>query len=311
MRSCVDIVRPFVEALDNRDDVQMIGGIGSVALTDPETVFVPDEKRVIAPADLALPQYRPDGNLRDFDALVLSSDQAHVDSVAAIGEQTIGEELELSFFGLKQLPRLTTMRLKPLRSLGQFVSDRYVLDNKPGEIVMASKALFPFEARMEPSSFETWRLYLGEHDRYPAPIPDPRTVIPNYLTRSISGLRPKDAEKVAAIADSVLEKMPDAWEWLEYGPGREQMFLARILQTISRGGSLAVGQSLVINPVRFDLRLHHQFMIADHPEAVQSAVLAATAVKAKAVHKAGSSDRLVTLWQRFGEKRVSGIIHND
>jgi len=73
-----------MEATSHLNNIQIMGGIGSAALTHQETMIVPDEKRVIAPADLSLPQYRPDGNLRDFDALVLSTSQARVDEVKEI-----------------------------------------------------------------------------------------------------------------------------------------------------------------------------------------------------------------------------------
>jgi len=143
MKNCVDIVRPFSEAISERDDVQVIGGIGSAALTDKATVIVPDEKRLIASPDIFLSQYRDDGNLRDFDSLVLTTDGSHLREIEADGAKTIGTQLELSFFDLKPAARLDNHRQHPFKSLGQFVADRYVTQTETGEISSAQKSLFP------------------------------------------------------------------------------------------------------------------------------------------------------------------------
>lgn len=312
MKNCVDIIRPFNEAIGGREDVQLIGGIGSAALTHPETVIVPEEKRVIAPYDLYLPQYRPDGNLRDFDALVLSYKKEKVAEVEELSEEIMGDELELSLFGLKPIVQLARMKLHPYREgLKQFLSDRYVLEEEDAGVEVAVKALFPFSVGMNLETLETWRLYIGERDPFPAPIPHPGTVVLNYLTRSISGLRPKDADKVSTIADALFKQAPDMRDWLMDGPGYEQVELARVLQKLSRKGSLAVGSTLEITPVPESLREHSAFMLSDAAPATQAAVLLASYAKARGLRTFESQEKIVTIWQRLGEKRVKKTIHND
>jgi len=304
-------VRPFMEATSHLNNIQIMGGIGSAALTHQETMIVPDEKRVIAPADLSLPQYRPDGNLRDFDALVLSTSQARVDEVKEIAKETIGDELELSFFELKPLARLQTQRMEPFRSLGQFVSDRYVIETDEEGIIMARRSLFPFEVAVDFETLDTWSLSIGDKDPRPTPIPHPGTTILNYLTRSVSGLRPKDEAKVNEIAKNVVNKAPETKDWLMDGPGRSQMEFARIFHKLGRGGTLVVGEQVEITPVKGSLLDHPAFMITDAPSPTQRIALGVTYAKARILHAFESNERVVTLWQRMGEKHVDKIVHNE
>jgi hypothetical protein len=82
--NCIDIAGPFRDELAARPDlpdVQIMGGIGSIALQHPRTVILLDERRIVAPADFltdtetaagqatqrGLARFREDGTLRDFD----------------------------------------------------------------------------------------------------------------------------------------------------------------------------------------------------------------------------------------------------
>lgn len=310
MRNCVDIVRPFTEALGDRENVQLIGGIGSAALSHPGTIIVPGERRIIAPSDLQLPQYRPDGNLRDFDVLVLSTDREQVDEIEDIARQTIGNELELSVFDLRPIDHLPQMQAHPLRALKQFVSDRYAYEDERLGVRVVRRALFPFQVKMDLDTLGGWRLYVGEKDPYPAPVPHPGTVILNYLTRSISGLRAKDESKVAAMSDAIITKDPTMRDWMIDGPGNSQMEFARILQRLSRPGELAVGQHLTVTPVSGNLSSHTAFMLPDSLEAIRRTVLDISYAKARGTRFFEQQDWIVTLWQRHMEGRVDSLVHN-
>jgi hypothetical protein len=311
MRNCVDIVRPFVEAVDGHDDIQIIGGIGSAALAESRTIIVPEEKRIIAPSSLKLPQYREDGNMRDFDALVLSSDSVTRRYYQGVAEDTIDDQLELSVFDLKSDTAVSRMRRAPLRHMFQFVSDRYVDEFFPRQISVPSRVLYPFSAEIDPASLETWRLFIGEADKHPAPVPHPGTVITNYLTRSVSGLRPKDEAKVNQMTGAITSKMPDVLDWLYEGPGKSQMEFAGILQKLSRDGSLVVGESVVVKPAEGDLAEHPGFMAADESAAVQHLLLRMSYAKSRGLRFFESNQTIVKLWQRYGEKRAGKIVHND
>jgi hypothetical protein len=311
MKNCVDIVRPFSEAISERDDVQVIGGIGSAALADRSTVIIPNEKRLVAPPEIFLSQYRDDGNLRDFDALVLTTDGSLLREVEADGAATIGSQLELSFFDLKPAARLDNHKQHPIKSLGQFVADRYVSQAETGEISSAQKSLFPFALPMDLETLETWRLFIGEKDPYPLPIPHPASTVLNYLTRSVSGLRPKDTPKINALVKNILNKSPAMLDWIMDGPGESQIELAKIFQTLRSSGSLAVGEAIVIDPYTESLRTHRGFMIPEAPAAVQSTVMGTTYAKSRALFAVESNPRVVTFWQRVGEKRAGKITHNE
>lgn len=310
MTNCVEIVRPFTEAIGKTDDLQLIGGVGAAALVNAETVIVTDEKTVIAPADLFLPQRRDDGNLRDFDALVLSSQPEHIRAYEAIGEEIIGDELELSFFGLRPAAELEWQKRHPLRALKQFLADRYVEQDESGKITEAYKALFPFSAPMPIETLETWRLYVGEDDPAPAPIPHPGTTVLNYLTRSISGLRPKDADKVGRMARNIQQKAPEIRDWIMDGPGQSQIQLARILNELgNKSRTIELGAATVY-PMDTEVWMSPELVDMDAQLVTEAMVLTASYAKARALRFAESQEKIVTLWQRAAEKHVHGLVHN-
>jgi hypothetical protein len=291
--NCIDIAGPFRDELAARPDlpdVQIMGGIGSIALQHPRTVILLDERRIVAPADFltdtetaagqatqrGLARFREDGTLRDFDLLVVSADPDQIAEVEAVAERTVGDALDISAFGFHGPEDLEEQIANPLGlfALRTFVSDRSL--DAAGNM---QKYLFPFAVPLEKEVLENWTLEIGDQEFQ---VANPASTVLNYLTRSISGIRGvKDGPKVQKMAAEIFGKEPELAEWCVDGPGQSQMELAAILQTLRRSSSLPlskrtlnVGGALEIKAgsVRA-LADHEAFVIADAPTDVQDAIL--------------------------------------
>src|SRR3569833_2365259 len=116
MKNCVDIVRPLAEAITEREDVQLIGGIGSAALVDERTYILPEEKRIVAPADLFLAQYRGEDNLRDVEAIVFSTSDQRKQELRELAEDLIKGQLEKDILKLRPAQQLEEQRQHPKKS---------------------------------------------------------------------------------------------------------------------------------------------------------------------------------------------------
>lgn len=293
--------------------IQVLGGIGSAALCDSRTMLDSNNGCAMAPADLHVPQRRDDGNLRDVDVLVLSTRSADISSVQTRAEATIGDELEISVFGLHSTNALETWRRRPFgwSALKTFLSDRYIDEGLQGEHLSGNRALFPFAVDQTPAALETWQLIVGDSQ---LPIPHPGATILNYLTRSISGLRAKDAAKVEQMATTVFDADPEVIDWIVDGPGKEQLELARILHTLRQTKEnpqpLIVGGRLRVKPVPGDLRNHPAFMLHRAHNSTQRAALALARAKSRALGAAESNPTVVTLFQRYGERRLGTVVNN-
>jgi hypothetical protein len=314
-RNCVDIVMPFRNQLEKAhllDGVQLIGGIGSAALTDEASIILPDEATVIAPDGLYLPQHRADGNLRDLDVLVLSSNPGRIRMIEMMAKASIGDELEISVFGLRNAEHVEKQMAHPvlgLKALKTFVSDRYV--ERDGSI---DKVVFPFSVPLEAAAMESYAL---EVKGAVFPIASPPGALMNYATRSISGLRPKDADKVEDMAANVFGKVPDYVDWIRTGPGRSQLELARVLHSLQGPSSfeqartLTLGGAIDIVPMPIRALFEHEaFMLSDEDRRTQENALAWARVKSAVLHKAESYEEVVRLYQKWAERLFDGITKN-
>ena len=316
MINSVDIVRPFVEVVGQEQlpDVQIIGGIGSAALSRPGTIIVPNERLVVAPSDLQVPQYRDDGNKRDLDILVMSTDSEEIARVEEIAAYTIGDALVISVFGLHRVAEIDRQTAHPFSrgALGAALADRYVAE-RDGIIAEARKAVFPFSAPMDISTLETWRLDIGKGVY--APTPHPGTALLNYLTRSLSGLRPKDHRKVDEMAYHLLRNHNGLEEWLLEGPGASQFELARVLHTIREPVKdpqrLILGERLHVAPYKLSaLKEHPAFLLRDKSAATQWLALEVAYDKARLLHVFEGNEAIVSFWQRVIEHRIGAILKN-
>lgn len=317
-RNSIDIIEPYVNAVTeaHMPPVQLLGGVGSVALTETATTVDTEGRTLYAPADLYLAQYRPEGTLRDIETLVLSADPSDSAAVQACAEQHIGDDLVVETFAVKDASRIEDLVTKPfgMGAVMTFVSDRYTdpLDADAG----MTKSLFPFEATIDPALLEPWKLHVEGRD-VTIPVPPVGTVVLNYLTRSISGARPKDAEKLQKMAGAIFGKAPDTVEWIIDGPGREQFELARVLHTLRepkrRPRTLTIGDKLELRALDYDaLREHPAFLLRDEDETTQLKALRLARMKARLLHTAEARlSFLVGPFQKYVEPRIKTILHND
>lgn len=318
--NCIDIIRPFVERLEENPElppVQLMGGIGSAALKHKDTVILPSEQRIVTSRSFTqenpdLSRYRQNNTLRDVDALVLSDDEAKVQAVERLAEEAIGDQLDISIFRLISSEQLDRQRTAPFgfQALKTFVSDRYVY--KDGRM---DKALFPFAVPIDPAVMDSWNL---EVDGQEFPVVNPATSVLNYLTRSISGLRPKDHEKVQKIAGLVFRKAPELADWAVDGPGKSHIEFASILQTLRHGAAsvrskpaLRVGEVLEIptQSIR-DLYNHEAFLLRDADSRVQRKAISIALLKSRGLGWGESKEGLVRVFQKFVEGRLGTIIKN-
>lgn len=308
----MEVIAPFVREMDQPQlpPYQIVGGVGSAALADPKSEVRPDTIEIIADKNLSLPTYREDGNKRDLDVLVLSNDKDRVAEVVEVAQDTIGDELEIGIFGLKTLEQAQKQIARPYTSSAmRWLSDRYVdMDTKLGV-----KLLFPFAVDLPLDTLETWRL---QFNNTTIPIPHPGTTLLNYLTRSISGLRAKDHDKVQKIATKVFSGSPDIADWMSSGPGSTQFELARVLHSLREPSDnpqdLVIGETLTISPYPHGTLIDHEAFLLDNWMAGRTRnIFALARAKSRALRTAESNPRLVTMWQRFGEQKADVFVKNN
>lgn len=317
--NCIDIIKPYMHAMaqEGMPPIQLLGGVGSVALLDEETVIKVEERRIIAPTTLKLSNYRDDGNLRDVETLVLSTREEDQKTVEECGGRIMGDSLIVEVFPFCDSARTEELMAAPFgaKALATFLSDRYMPANKlwtPGQSE-AQRVLFPFAAPIMDEALETWTLEID--DSYEIPVPSPGAVLINYLTRSISGLRGKDKEKVEAMAQAVFEKSPEMVEWIADGPGNTQLELARVFHTLRESKRdpkvLVVGGKLAVRTFDYKQLLENPaFLLTDADEDVQRRALKLAALKSRALHFAESLSFIVTPFQKYVEPRIGFILHN-
>jgi len=318
--NCVAVVAPFVEGLQQAGlthYVRLMGGVGSAALMHPGTHFDDvsgylETSRDFTTDNPKLGLARENGTPRDLDTLVVSQDPNIIQAVADVAEQTIGNRLQVEVFGLQPGLKLYDQTSSPfgIRALKTVLSDRYVCGDA------LKKSIFPFAVDLDPDALRPWTLVV---DGQQWPTLGPGATLLNYLTRSISGLRPKDTDKFHDMAANVFNKLPDIDEWIVDGPGRGEWQLAGILQTLRRSNSwprrkreLAIaGGALSLRAGSIeDYRDDPSFVLRDRDPAVEGLALWIATAKSRALGIAESNELIVKLWQRFGERHVDSITHN-
>lgn len=309
MANCIDIIRPLEKHVGRLADFQLIGGVGSAALSNLETTIDVGNKEIIAPHDLYLSQRRSDSakSLRDLDVLVLSDDKTVIKELRETIEGIIGERLEPSVFGLKSTEALAKQMRNPLglAAIKTFVSDRYVL---PDGMV---KSLLPFSVSINPESLETWTLVAGG---VRLPVPNPAMSIINYTNRSITGVRPKDMDKISKMSDVIFSKAPELRPWALDGPGSEQFELGLLLQALTPNKQhpdyFKSGRPI---PAFDTLAENKAFMFPDLNQRQKNHILIEAVIKARILSLAESNPELVSYFQKFLERIsiVKSIVNND
>lgn len=317
--NCIEIIKPYIEALDDSSmpPTQLLGGVGSVALLNEATEVKQEERRIIAPENLWLSNYREDGNLRDVETLVLSSIAHNAQQVENCAKQIIGNRLVVETFSLGDLAKIDEMIKYPFgfKALIMVLSDRYLEGNRLWEAsgVEAKRVLFPFSTDIPGEALDTWKLEIGE--KLEIPVPAPGAVVLNYLTRSISGLRSKDRQKVQQMSFSIFNKCPGVIDWIKDGPGNSQFEMARLFHSlrepVDQPQQLVVGDQLKIDVISRDQLVDHPyFLFKDSEFRHKKLLLELAKAKSQILHRAESIAPLVTFFQKHIEPRVKSIIHN-
>ena len=313
MSNCIDVIRPFTEALelDHISNVQIIGGVNSAALLHPDTEFDVDNREIHAPSSLYLDTHRNDAthSLRDLDVLVLSSSRQQIENIRYYVKQTVGDQLESSVFGVRTAETLKRQIEKPFGSvaLRTFLSDRYENPNGPGLV----KSLYPFLENIDPESIKPWTLTDGKSRML---VPAPPLALANYACRSISGIRPKDLAKVSALAENIFTKSPELRDWAVDGPGKSQVELGLLLRSLTPDKQhldvFRVGRPIV--PL-YDLIENEAFIPKDLSYNQQKRLLSITAFKAQGLSFLESNSVVVAFFQKFVERQslISAIVNND
>ena len=315
--NAVDIAGNFVDRLSDYlldTNIQIIGGVGSAALGHSGVEILPEERLIVVRDEIVLPRYRDDGTLRDLDVLVTSADPDDLKEIEEVAEETIDEgDLEVSIFNYQPMSKLEDQVRNPaLAAALVHVSDRYV-EQKGTQVRAAKKPVFPFAVDVPTEALETWGLKIGNHP-VQFPVPHPGATILNYLTRSSSGLRPKDAKKVHAMTANISDKAPETIDWIIDGPGASQLELARVLHTLREGRNtdrpLHVGNVFDVEQLDLgSLAIHPAFMLIGHP-AVRQALIEAEHAKSAAMFAMEKRPRVVTAWQRYVEPSIGRIVKN-
>ena len=322
MKNAVEICEPYFERLaeTGTTNVQVLGGVGSAVLTKPELDIDFAGKRMRFNGELFLPQFRDGGSKRDLDVLVLTADQTEVDAAETTAAEVISDDLELSFFGLKSYGQLVNIDEHPRSStIKSFLADRYVTTDGQGQIVGLQKALYPFATTVDPASLETWTLEIGGRE---VPVPHPGVSILNYATRSISGLRPKDAEKVNDITTNVLGKSWEVHEWMVEGPGKGLYDFARLLQGLRTPNS-AKHALLIGHVYELGIPPASDEEIASHTKAAEALgnlsprqlrnTIRLARLKSRVLHGVEGNERIVAFWQNHFEnsKAIDNVVKNN
>ena len=140
------------------------------------------------------------------------------------------------------------------------------------------------------------------------PVPNPALTIANYLTRSISGIRPKDESKVQQSAETIFAAEPNLQEWLRDGPGQSQFELAQLINSLRRYPLSAFGP-LGLRILSFgELADHAYLMYPDDPRIARLRAIGSAAARGRVLHKLEEQEKLVTNFQKYIEKYMGGIV---
>lgn len=176
------------------------------------------------------------------------------------------------------------------------------------------KALFPFSVPIDKDFMETWKLEAGGEE---FAVANPAATLMNYLTRSVSGLRAKDYNKVQEMAAKMFAKAPELAEWAVSGPGKSHKQLADILHTLRYASADSGGYTLIGGEVELrakgslrELLDDEAFMLPDASRKVQEGAIAVAAIKSRGLGFGESNEAIVGYFQRFFEERLHAITRN-
>lgn len=185
-----------------------VGGVVTSALLEPSTVIDVEKQRIIVDPGFAVSGVRPDGTIRDIDLIVFTTDKEEVGNYSqqlrrqlavAVGEEGVVPEVSAAGYETSRLDTEPWL---------QFVSQFVLLDKrvylKLGHVVQEIP---------RSSQEDTWELVWGDSAFL---VLHPLAHLCSYLTRSVTGVRPKDSKNVQLLRLRLLTIFP-LEEWQKYG----------------------------------------------------------------------------------------------
>lgn len=177
----------------------VLGGIATAALAEPTSFIDSEENQIFCTDTGDIPTIRDGGTKRDIDILVgdvLDKETARM--IKATVEEAVDDALEVSVFGFG-IYEPTISPAKAAKLAGSGWTSRRTID--PSGVIRLE--LFPLTREIDPVVFEPWTLITPNQDK--VSVMHPAAHVLNYATRSISGVRNKDREKLAQATEQVLE----------------------------------------------------------------------------------------------------------
>jgi hypothetical protein len=223
-------------------------------------------------------------------------------AIDTLAKESMGHRLKVSSFPIH------APRRRPHTPLSiQVVSDRYFSAEGNG----IERILSPFRVPLHPGSLEPWHLVSGDI-RYP--VAHPISVVMNYASRSIGGLRSKDIEKVYQAVSMLHESYSGFEDELRSEAFADQVEFARVVASL-RGvpphPALQFGDTVYSEN---ELLEHPAFILRESkaPDAYKRAVLGSAALRAQLMNGLESMQPVVDAWQRLGieETLASFIVKN-
>lgn len=308
--NCLEIITPFVEEVRDNSQIQMIGGVGTFVYETPGVQIIPEQRLIVASPDTdydQLGQYRnrdQGATKRDLDVLVLTTDPEKISGVAQTAEEMIGNQLVISVFGLQKASKLIKQNKHPGVALAtNWLGDRYIGKNPDGSLFV-ERALYPFADRMDPETLETWQLQTGKDENFTIPVPHPGTTLLNYLGRSISGIRPKDEQKIAKVGPNIVDAAPWIIDWLTEGPGSTQFEIARAIHSLrdeENRQPLQIAENFELTAIPENQLVRHPALMYGNPRDVEL-LLDVCRGKSQALHWFEQKSKVVGLYQRYFEQ---------
>lgn len=222
-----DVDQAMKESLPEGQRYFVLGGIATGALKHPDTYIDTLTRSVYATNESSESTLRDNGTKRDIDVLIDDTigKEAGRRIKSNLEEATEGK-LEISVFGFDahEPAEKVTQRFK--KRILSMMSERTICENG-----ILRYELFPLEQTVERESYEQWRLVTPHTE---VGILNPAGHVLAYRMRSITGLRPKDAEKYHQMHRQVFAH-PELLEQIMDGKYRTWLDFAHAIDNLRNG----------------------------------------------------------------------------
>jgi len=217
------------DSLPDGVDYFVLGGIPSSAILHPDTEFDFTKETIGTTAEASDSTIRDNGTLRDVDILVARPvGKKEGERLVEQVEKATGGALEVSVFGFELHSAADDNPTRLRRSLKEWTSLRTIDDDG-----IIRHELYPVSVAVNPDSYRPWTLSVPELGTTVSVFSPPGHELA-YESRSISGIRAKDREKVSKLRD-VIESYDEFIKAIEEGDFKEWQRFVEALQQMRDG----------------------------------------------------------------------------